>query len=84
MTYETRVFADDQAQTRSLEWALVQYDWYPYMRRKESPPQLGGTEDCRLHQSKCAAGYTPSIRAFRGQGPASPGLGVSGPITMRG
>ena len=48
-SYETRVFADDQAQMRSSEWTLVQYDLYPYTRRKETPPQLGDTEDCRLH-----------------------------------
>jgi hypothetical protein len=32
--FGNRVSADDQVKMRSLGWALIQYDWYPYEEGK--------------------------------------------------
>lgn len=32
--FGNRFFADKQVKMRSLGWASLQYDWYPYRKRK--------------------------------------------------
>lgn len=39
--FRKRVLTDDQVKTRSLEWALTQYNWYHY--KKGEPGHETGT-----------------------------------------
>lgn len=39
--FRKRVLTDDQVKTRSLEWALTQYNWYHYKKKGEPGHETG-------------------------------------------